>query len=273
MSLPVPILAAMVRSEWRLFRFALLFRDYVASRDHQACVQYHSRVVAKSTTTKYYLCNRLHRESGPAYIEKNRSGEVVCEKWYYGDQLHRSNGPAETKTQFNKKIQKWYCRGVKVNMIGGPQEVSITPEHFITRYPRHAQHVIRNSETGMIDFEEYEWFAENNRYYRDDGPSYYYRDEKSFAATWCNKMGYHRPQTGPHAGPAIESCNYYKYNIEDELFCGHMQWGIHERIWFENGLVHRLDGPAIETNGEYGDQWFVRGEPLMVRRPHCPGLD
>jgi hypothetical protein len=63
----------------------------------------------------------LHREDGPAVVEKNNQDEIMKEGWYRNGIIHNDNGPAMVEKYDNKtlKVQKWYING-KNHKLDGP---------------------------------------------------------------------------------------------------------------------------------------------------------
>lgn len=70
---------------------------------------------------EYYLYGQLHREDGPAVIQK--MGNFYLKSWYYKGKLHRDGGPAEINELLDTEI--WAKNG-KFHRDDGPAWVNMT---------------------------------------------------------------------------------------------------------------------------------------------------
>lgn len=63
----------------------------------------------------YKFRSMLHRENGPALIQKDGS----LQKWLLFDKLHRADGPAVTRIVEGKTYEEYYYYGMP-HRVGGP---------------------------------------------------------------------------------------------------------------------------------------------------------
>mgnify|MGYP001488453139 CR=1 FL=1 len=75
----------------------------------------------------------LHREGGPAYVERRRDGTAVIEWWYRNNKLHREGGPAwvrrspdgtvESEAWWldDKRVEQWEVLGRHLLRQGTPE--------------------------------------------------------------------------------------------------------------------------------------------------------
>lgn len=265
MTLPVSILAEMIRTNSDLFRFALLFPAYARDREtHRICVQYYSSVSTLDNLTQYFRLGQIHRDhfnadgAGPACIITGY--DMKLEIWYHMGQVHRpfAEGPAEIRT-FEKKsyVRKWFEWGEPPKSIHQLQKVTKLVGlhfHYVDRYVNLSNNIVGITRYLSDSYVLYQQYWKNGRY-----------QEK-----WMNNQELlHRDETCPRgSGPAISIHDSSRTKLNDLIqLCPNMKpFATYTRIWYIMDKIHRIDGPAIETDGEYGDQWFVRGEPLMVWR-------
>ena len=191
----------------------------------------------------WYKEGKLHREDGPAVECAN--GDKF---WYKKDQLHREDGPAIEYANGNKC---WYKEG-KFHREDGP----------------------------AIEFANgnKEWYKEN-KLHREDGPAVEYANGDKY---WYKDNDLHR-----EGGPAIEwSDGRVEYWLEDvrytkdkyEAKMSEKVWTAEEfnelptekqigcfnfvdgsKRWYKEGLLHREDGPALES--AHGTKfWFKEGK-------------
>lgn len=177
-------------------------------------------VITRGGTKKWYHCDQLHNDDGPAYVSPKgvtkwyRHGKLHNENgpalinlhskvWYYEGLIHRDDGPASTS--HNGKLEGWYRHG-KSHRIGGPAFIDIDGGR-ITR------------EIWRIDGVET----------REDGPSYISDDIEE----WRLNGEYHRI-----GGPA-------------KIFNGNI-------FYYQYGKLHRDDGPAVILVNGY-KSWFIEG--------------
>lgn len=114
----------------------------------------------------------LHRSDGPAYIEKNDNGEILCEAYYILGQLHRVDGPAEIKYNLSNKDNKYiYCKWMQNNEIhreNGPaiEHCTGSKEYWIKgKLHRSDGPAITNSNNTI-----HQWYYNGFRH-RDNGPA------------------------------------------------------------------------------------------------------
>ena len=113
---------------------------------------------------RWYKDGVLHREGGPAYVERRRDGTAVIEWWYRNNKLHREGGPAWVRHHTDGTvIEQWYRNG-KLYRDGGPSWVERHPNGTVTE----------------------EWYR-NDKLHREDGPAYVKRrpDGTAESEAWC----------------------------------------------------------------------------------------
>lgn len=122
---------------------------------------------------QYYKNNLLHRENGPAFEYKTKSGRLSS-SWYVDGKLHRIDGPAVQHANGDKEwhqngllhrvdgpaidrlnVKEWYCNG-KLHKEDGPAS---------TLYTYRNEH--------DYDFVSYAWvmYYNNGLRHRTDGPA------------------------------------------------------------------------------------------------------
>jgi len=90
---------------------------------------------------------KLHREDGPALVERYPDGTVI-EQWYRNGKLHREDGPAWVRRYPDGTVvERWYRNG-KRHYEGGPA--------WVERYP----------DGTVIE----QWYR-NGELHREDGPA------------------------------------------------------------------------------------------------------
>lgn len=71
-----------------------------------------------STREEYYRDGKLHRELGPATIERNTHG--TTEAYYRADKLHREDGPALVWRHTDGSTEEYYFRDGRLHRDDGP---------------------------------------------------------------------------------------------------------------------------------------------------------
>lgn len=265
MILPASILAEMVRTNGDLFRFALLFPEY-AREMHRNCVRYHSSkfstlskvcdILTDGITVAYYRFGKLHRDgfnddgAGPAVIISSIDGKYRQEQWYYMGQVHRpySEGPAvETNNMGIEKL--WFEWGKSTQ--NRQQIVSSMRRycHTITYIDRTV--FLESNGTVMIVYHQKPFDS-----YKLNCMQF---SSRHYSERWRGYNRYDRTER-----PTMTMIGRIKVK-KDQILIRAKKSG-YQYMWFHKNQLHRIDGPAIESNRKYGDQWFIHGEPLMVWR-------
>lgn len=230
--------------------------------------------VGADGSEEWYRNGKVHREDGPAII-----GPDGDQEWYCNDELHREDGPAIIGAD---GTQMWYEHG-KQHRDGAP--ASISPDG----QEEWRQHGLLHREDGPASRgatgTNY-WFQEGELH-REDGPAVEGKD--GFEEWWLNgephrenepaciaadrsKLEYWREgklhrQDGPAVvlteGGVFNSARVWEsVSSADEamVFCdlGLGRISGPAELWFEDGKLHRSDGPAI-TYADGTKEWWIRG--------------
>lgn len=79
----------------------------------------------------YFVDNKLHREDGPASIERRPNGTVI-EQWFRDGKLHRDNGPASNvRYAGGSAVEEWY-RDDRLHREDGPAVITHRADGTVT---------------------------------------------------------------------------------------------------------------------------------------------
>lgn len=114
--------------------------------------------IFKSEKQEYYQNGKLHREDGPAVIDKVNNEFI----WYYLDKIHRDDGPAI----ISKYQELWYQFGV-LHREDGP---AMTKSSGETRYYQHGK-LHREGGPAVERPDGQKLYYQNGKLHREDGPA------------------------------------------------------------------------------------------------------
>ena len=212
-----------------------------------------------SITAYFNSSGEKDREGGPAYIYKNREGEIIRQEWYKNGKLHRLDGPAIELGSPAKPArpwkQEWYKDGER-HRVGGPAYVNKDPKYRYFDKEEWWQNGVLHREDGpaRITSDSQYWYR-NGKLDRDDGPASI--KNNGAIKEWFKDGERHREN-----GPAIEWKNgtesWYKHGklhrVGGPAIVGLYGFG----QWYKDGKKHRLDGPAVFT--EYSKEYHIDGK-------------
>jgi len=70
----------------------------------------------------------LHREDGPAYVERRRDGTAAIEWWYRNNNLHREDGPAWVERRPDGTVVERWRKNDKPHREDGPAHIERRPD-------------------------------------------------------------------------------------------------------------------------------------------------
>ncbi|MDP2696092.1 MAG: hypothetical protein Q8O87_02455 [bacterium] len=216
---------------------------------------------------EYRLDGKLHREDGPAL--EFASGNKY---WYKNGEFHREDGPA---IEWADGTKTWYLDGAML-LEAEFDSRSSRPDSGTIKEP------IRKKLNNRV-----EWRL-NGRLHREDGP----------AVEWTNgdQAWYRNGKLHRMNGPAYINGDKYWYINGQELTKeefnikikanstrtktgDRVEWRLNEMLhrddgpaietdsgdkyWYKNGMLHRKDGPAIEHAD--GSKWWYKNDKLHRR--------
>lgn len=258
------------------------FRGILHSFNGRPSTIYRSR---NMTVKKYYRLGKLHRENNlPAIIYKCGTER---ETYYYIDgKLHRENDePAYIMDgRINGKIRKWYYRG-KLHREGDkPATITTSRKEYYINGNLHRE----GDKPAVVDYNVKEYYINGKLHREGDKPAIIYTDDRT---EYYVNGKLHREGDLP---ASIDKCGQRKRwflngllhrendlpAIIDQRFIHNefsglcLGWLINgkyhrsngkpsyinprEMIFYNNGLIHRSDGPAILRSDKVS--YFVNGE-------------
>ena len=251
-----------------------------------------------SVTETYFKDGVLHRADGPAIVQKDAAGNVICQQWLQNGKRFREDGEpdffkvegaddkrTETKewhdekgrlrhqlktspdSAYRKDVYKesWYDENGKEHRDGGPSSL------------------LKDAAGNVI---QEEW-KQHGKYYREDGPSIIkVETDGTRMEKWAwDKEVYHRED-----GPALVMKNPESGFSREEWFQNgkhhreggpavikNFTTGASEESWYKNGKLHNENGPAyitIDKDGIRREKWYINGEAIdtpPVKQPTATG--
>lgn len=151
----------------------------------------------------WYVYDKIHRLSGPAFISWYANGILKNEIWYVDGQISRVDGPAVTRydTSGTKIEEEWFIGGLKITGDALIElQSSIDANHAVdnTYWEDNSLKVRRYTFNGLphriggpaiIEYgintkKNGEWWVVGGKYHRDDGPAYIgYDDDGNITTT------------------------------------------------------------------------------------------
>lgn len=191
-------------------------------------------------TKKWFYHGKLHRDNDAPAIEYSDGTNV----WYQNGQLHRINGPA---IAFSNGSTLWYQHGLlhrdqndepAVEYLENSAEWDLAI-NIIQKYRcDFNEFVLAN-----IGHNNRQWFKFGKRH-RIDGPAFV--DFKNYMMVWYKDGEIHRDNDKP---AFISLKPFHKY-----------------KRWYQNGDLHRVDGPAIEDEDGHCS-YFLNGISQTTQFP------
>lgn len=206
MKLSATILLSMVETEPRLFRFALLFREYAVPNAggihwHRLGIAHHSEVEILPSIKIYRFLGRIHRDqyspegAGPAHISINNDGDK-SEYWYrHGLMMFSEDAPTQIVTKKDGLVITSFYKNDCLHRLTGPAYITSSG--------------VKN------------WYKKG-RFHRVDGPAI----DSPHRKEWIINDKTHRVD-----GPAV-----IEYNHNSEVMY---------EVWYRNNQIQREDGPAV----------------------------
>jgi hypothetical protein len=247
-----------------------------------------------------YLNHRgeLHREDGAAIIREDNLSRVAKEEYYFNGKLHRSNGPA---LLWSDGSFSHYQNGL---LAGGAPTV-FRSDSFLheagdikEEWRNEKGELDRSSGPAQIFFDGTLVYYRNGKKDRADGPAIerpdsVAREKNEPSLVWMQKGKRHRSD-----GPALlYPCGAFSYYENDLLHRsdgpavvamdrisplgyreGWLKHGAPDRkagpalidasgtcFYYLEGVLHRTDGPAIESADGKRDEYYLEGMLLNKR--------
>jgi hypothetical protein len=105
-----------------------LRRYEIIEFDDGIVIEHYFQVFGPYITREY---ERLHRNDGPADIERRPNGTLI-EKWYREGRLHREGGPAITARYGDGTVTEEWYRDDKMHREDGPAAIMRRPDGTVT---------------------------------------------------------------------------------------------------------------------------------------------
>ncbi len=188
---------------------------------------------------KWYTNGLKHRNGGPAIITKYDNNDI--KKWYIDGQLSRVGGPNVVITKDRSITQKWLVNG-ELNSVNDNPDYIKTADNYIRKKWHLKGALHRNNNPARIihinNTIKHEWYCFGRIHRKADEPAVLeWKDNELILQSWFHLGNRHRDDfstCGKVGGPA-----YIRHmNINGKK--------IIVKKWYNDGCLHRIDGPAIE---------------------------
>jgi uncharacterized protein YlzI (FlbEa/FlbD family) len=206
-------------------------------------------------TKLWYQSGIIHREDGPAV----EWPDGFTKKYYMNGKELSQESWQEKVDKINGKNNKGSNKMKLIHSDGKIEEKDLIPDNF----------------TGIVEYRDRtkEWYQDGKRH-RLDGPAVewssefesYYINGKCFLTqkSWqeevdkINKKSLNKIKLIHSDGKIEEVDNDCKFNVLN-CFTGVVECSNGSKYWYQNGKLHRLDGPAVEwSNGD--KSYYINGK-------------
>lgn len=243
------------------------------------------------TYSEWYYLNKRHRDGGPAWYDNIGNFEY----WNNGN-CHRLDGPAVV----HGDRKKWYQNNL-LHRLDGPAVEDIDHEEYWVNGQLHREYF-----PAIIANGNKEWWLNGNRHNpfgpaiinSGGGEEYFLDGVKLTEKEWKEKGGEHLvvfnkgnvlefkfdEQVHRKNGPAIifvqngeiEERYFFRGRLHRLEGPAHSlklplygsRTNIEERAWYQFGVLHQSDGPAVihtDSNGIYRTEYWLDGVPFDTK--------
>lgn len=205
----------------------------------------------------------VEKKGNIKHIKQYLNNCLQREAWYRDEKLHRDDGPALIEYYPSGKIysEKWYQNGVLRKEISywsnGSKKQEVWYNETGQLHRDDGPAVVMYSQNAAKIYEEW---RKNGLIWKEDGPAVieYFESGEKASESWFNeKSRLHRSKAPAHI----------KYEKDG---------AVNQEEYYENGLLHRLDGPAvrkkvtavIETENSkevfsfYEEKYYINGQQV-----------